>query len=52
MNSKKVKILIDNKIIDAILETDKLFLGGEKVTYEIDKNTKGVVSKKLVKIIK
>jgi len=51
MNSKKIKILIKNKIINAILEKDNLFIGGEKVTYQIDKNTKGIISKKFVKII-
>ena len=51
MNSKKVKILIDDKVLDAILEKDEHFLGGEKVIYEIDENIKGIISKKLVKII-
>lgn len=51
MNTKIVKIFIDNKIIDAILEKDKSFYGGSKVTYKIDDKTNGTISTKLVKII-
>lgn len=52
MNSKKVKILIDNKIIDAILEEDKRFHGGSKVTYQTEEGKKCMVSVNLVTIIK
>jgi len=51
MTKKKVKILIDNKIIDAILEEDQKFYGETKVTYIIDKKTKGIISTKLIKIL-
>lgn len=52
MNSKKVKILIDNKIVDAILEEDESFYGGSKVTYQIEEGKKCMVSANLVMILK
>jgi len=51
MNSMKVKVLVDNKIIDAILEHDQKFYGGSKVTYQTEDKTKCIISSKLIKII-
>jgi len=51
MGNKKVKVLVDNKIIDAILEHDQKFYGGSKVTYQTEDKTKCIISSKLIKII-
>jgi len=51
MNHKKVKVIVDGKTIEGILEEDKNFYGGSKVTYEIDEKTKGIISIKFIKIL-
>lgn len=51
MNSKKVKLLVNNKTIDGILEEDQKFYGGSKVTYQIEDKKKCIVSSKLIKIL-
>ncbi len=51
MNSKKVKVLVNNKTIDGILEEDQKFYGGSKITYQTEDKTKCIISSKLIKII-
>lgn len=51
MNPKKVKILYENEVFDALIEEDKHFLDGEKVTFVNKNNTTCVYTKKLITIL-
>jgi hypothetical protein len=52
MKNTKIKILIENKILDAEIKQDLHFLGGKKVVYKLPNGTTGVVSEKYIKIVK
>jgi hypothetical protein len=50
MKNKKIKILINNKIVDARIEEDFHFLGGKKVVYVLPNKVTGMTSTNLIKI--
>ena len=47
----KVKLLIDNEIIEGVVEIDERFYGDKKVIYQDKKNVTCIVSINLVTIV-
>ena len=51
MKTKKVKILYENEVFDAVIKNDKNFIGGEKVIFTNKDGTTCIIGKKLITII-
>lgn len=51
MKKKKIKILVDGKIVSAKIENDFHYLGGKKVVYLLPNNVTGNTSLELTKIV-
>jgi len=51
MKNTKIKILVENEIIDAELKEDLHFLGGKKVKYKLPNGTTCIVSENFIKIL-
>lgn len=51
MKNKKIKILVNNQIVDATIKEDFHYLGGKKVEFVLNNGVTGITSANLVKII-
>lgn len=51
MKNKKIKILVNEKVIDATIKDDFHYLGGKKVVYVLPNGVTGHTSLLLTKIV-
>ncbi len=51
MKQNKIKIKINGKTVDAVVNEDYHFLGGKKVTYKLPNGVVGTTSINLVKLV-
>ena len=51
MKNKKIKILVNEKVIDATIKDDFHYLGGKKVVYVLPNGVTGHTSLSLTKIV-
>lgn len=51
MKQKKIKIYVNNDVVDAEVKNDYHYLGGKKVTYKLPNGVVGITSMNLVKLV-
>jgi len=51
MKKNKIKILVDDCVVDATIVDDLHYLGGKKVVYLLPNQITGITSANLIKIV-